>query len=781
MKTRHNRLAGVSSAVLALSLSVIGSAYAQHPLSGRVVDERGNPLPGARVSVSESGATATTNRQGEFSFSSLPEGEVTLTASYLGLPTGTRGVSVSATEANVITFTLTDTAPGVDRIVITGQILDGAARALNQQRTNSATTNIVSADSIGRFPDANIAEALQRVPGFGIQRDQGEGRFVNLRGAPAEFTGVSVDGVSIASPDDGTRAIDLDTIPSDVVNAIEVSKTLLPFQDADSIAGRVNLVTRSPFDRSGLRINTQGGVSYNEFGGNNDVRASGVVSNTFGPDQRFGALFSASYSRTDRQVDNIEADWVIETDPVSGNDVFVVDEWSFKDYDTRRTRTAFTGGLEFRPDDVTLYYLRGTYSRFRDDEFRNSLDVDLGAGNLLAATNNTTATWDRARFQKEVRHRIVQNVIWTMSAGGEHDFSGFELDYSLSFNRSEQTYPTRYQLRYRSSLRPEVSYDYTNFDEPAISLFQTNEHLDLGAYAFRQFDEREQDTIKDEWAARANVTFQGGLFGQAAEHRFGASARLTDATTDENRWRSRDNSFAPPLGLAGMLGDQPSQNFGYFLGNKFDQGRQGEWHGSFRSAVRQPGNVRASQSITGDYSVDENIYAAYGMTEFDFGNTSVITGLRVEHTDFSSTAFRFNEDTDEAVANSNSRQYTNWFPNLTVRHEFSENLVGRFALTRAISRPNYPDVVARISAGDTAPLTVRRGNPDLNPTLANNVDAGLEYYLETLGLLAVNVFYKDLEDYEFTLRTPGEFEGLPATFVQAENAPDGYIRGVELT
>ncbi|MCH8521950.1 TonB-dependent receptor, partial [Glycocaulis sp.] len=420
MKTRHNRLAGVSSAVLALSLSVIGSAYAQHPLSGRVVDERGNPLPGARVSVSESGATATTNRQGEFSFSSLPEGEVTLTASYLGLPTGTRGVSVSATEANVITFTLTDTAPGVDRIVITGQILDGAARALNQQRTNSATTNIVSADSIGRFPDANIAEALQRVPGFGIQRDQGEGRFVNLRGAPAEFTGVSVDGVSIASPDDGTRAIDLDTIPSDVVNAIEVSKTLLPFQDADSIAGRVNLVTRSPFDRSGLRINTQGGVSYNEFGGNNDVRASGVVSNTFGPDQRFGALFSASYSRTDRQVDNIEADWVIETDPVSGNDVFVVDEWSFKDYDTRRTRTAFTGGLEFRPDDVTLYYLRGTYSRFRDDEFRNSLDVDLGAGNLLAATNNTTATWDRARFQKEVRHRIVQNVIWTMSAGGEH-------------------------------------------------------------------------------------------------------------------------------------------------------------------------------------------------------------------------------------------------------------------------------------------------------------------------------------------------------------------------
>jgi len=765
----------------ASSLALFGfsaAAIAQHPVSGVVLNENGVPLPGAQVRVRGLGINTATNRQGEFSIASLPAGEAVIEVSYLGLPDSIRGFDVSASERNFITFTLT-AGEGVDSIVVTGAILDGQARALNQQRTNDATTNIVSADAIGRFPDANIAEALQRVPGFGIERDQGEGRFVNLRGAPSQFTAVTVNDVSIAAPDGETRAVDLDTIPSDVVSALEISKTLLPNQDADSIAGSVNLVTRSPFDRRGPRINLQGGGSYNEIGSTNDYRVSGVFSNTFGENERFGALFSFSRSRTDRQVDNIESVWT--TAMVGGQERFVAEEIVFKDYDTRRTRTAFTGALEYRPDDRSRFSLTGTWSRFRDDEFRNQLIIELDPGDIITATDSTAA-FSRSRIEKEIRHRVVQNTIWTLTGAGEHLFDGFELDYSLSFNRSEQVFPQRNQLKFRSSLRPSISYDYADPDQPAISLFNTNEHLDLSAFSFRQLDEREKDNILEEWAGRMNFTVPGALFGRQAEHRFGGAVRLRDVTVDENRFRSRAGAFAPSRTLSQMLSDERSQNFGYNLGNKFDEDAADAFFASVRNPLRaDPGNLRVSQSIESDFEAEENIFAGYAMTRVELDRTQIVAGLRVEHTDFSSTAFRFNTDTDTATPQSNDRSYTNVFPNFTVRHEFQDNLIGRFAATRAISRPNYPDVVARVSAGDTPPLTVARGNPDLQPTLANNLDAGLEYYLQPLGLLAVNVFYKDLKDFEFTLRTQGEFEGAPATFVQAENAPDGFIRGVELT
>ncbi|WP_439632557.1 TonB-dependent receptor [Glycocaulis sp.] len=784
MTIRNQRLLGVSGLVLALGVSAFGAeALAQHQLTGRVVDERGNSLPGARVSVPELGLTTSTGRQGEFTFPSLPAGEARLEVDYLGLPTGVRGVNISASEANTITLTLAADADGVDRIVITGSILDGTARALNQQRTADGTTSIVSSDAIGRFPDANIAEALQRVPGFGIARDQGEGRYINLRGAPSEFTAVSVDGTNLPSPDGSTRAIDLDTIPSDVVNTIEVFKTLLPDQDADSIAGAVNLVTRSPFDTPRLRINASGGASYNEFGGTNDYRSSLVISNVFGANGQFGALLSASYSRTDRQVDNIESEWELEN--VGGVDTWVVTENQFKDYDTERTRTAFTGSLEYRPDDATRFFVRGSHSRFRDDEYRNLFLLTYDAGSIVTATDNT-ATWANTRFEKELRHRTVENTITTLAAGGEHDFGGVELDYTLSWALSEQSYPQRNQLQFRSTLRPTVSYDYSNPDQPAITIFQTAEHLNLGAYNFQRLDERGADTRQEEWAFRANAQFAGSLFGRSATHRFGGAYRNRDVSFDDERYRAaaaQAGLYGPGVPMSDLLGTEPSLNFNYNLGVKFDPRLVDAYFNSVRPALRNdPARLLRPASLQGDYTGEESIYAGYGMTRVEMANTTVIAGLRVEHTEFDGTGNRFSTTTQTATPVSASQSYTNWFPNLTVRHEFNENLVGRLALTRAISRPDYDDIVPRISANDgPGTRTVSLGNPDLRPTIANNFDAGLEYYLRPLGLIALNAFYKDLEDYEYTLRSSGTFEGDPANFTRPENAPGGFIRGVELT
>lgn len=756
-------------------------AQAQEVLRGRIVDGAGSPLPGAKVSAVEAGVNTATNRQGEFSFPSVPAGDLTVQVEYLGFPGATRTVSITAGASNATVITLGEDDQALERVIVQGSILDGAARALNQQRTNAATTNIVSSDAIGRFPDGNIAEALQRVPGFAVARDQGEGRFINLRGAPGDFTGISVDGVSIGSPDPETRAVDLDTIPSDIVNAIEVSKTLLPFQNADSIAGSVNLVTRSPFDRMGPRISGQGGISYNEFGDGNDQRYSGTISNTFGANDQFGAILSASYSKTERQVDNIESGWEIEE--IDGQDVFIVEDVELKDYDTQRERTAFTGGLEYRPTDSMRFFVNGSYSKFRDDEFRNTLIIDYSAGDLEPGATDGNATWSKTRIEKELRNRIVQNEITTIQAGGVHNLTGLDIDYSVSYTESRQFNPRRAQFLFRSSIRPTLSYDYANADSPALSLFTTNEHLDEGAYNFRENVFRGQTTDQEEIGAKLNFTFtNGNFFGQAAEHRFGASARVRDVTNDEERYRDRRGGANPGQPISAFLSSERSQNFGYFLGNKYDPGRVTEYWNNIEATSTQDAVRRVPQSTEADYTAEENIYAAYGMTQVDFGPTNLILGLRFERTEFEGAA-PFLDDDDNISENNVGRSYNNLFPNVTVRHEFSENLIGRAALTRAIARPNYKDIVPRVTEGDRSslPVSVERGNPDLKETLSDNLDFGLEYYFEPLGLVAANVFYKDLSNYEFTLVSEGVYDGLPAEITSPQNAPEGRIYGLELT
>jgi TonB-dependent receptor len=782
MTILKSRCAGVSAAVLAAVLSA-GAAQAQHQVSGRVADTNGAPLPGARISVPELGLSATTGRQGEFSFPSLPAGEMRLVIDYLGFPTSERGVNVAPDARNTIEIILSSAVNGVETIVVRGSILDGQARALNQQRTALNTTNVVSSDAIGRFPDANIAEALQRVPGFGVERDQGEGRYINLRGAPSEFTSITVDGTSLGAPEPATRAVDLDTIPSDAVSAIEVSKTLLPRQEADSIAGAVNLVTRSPFDRPGLRISGQGGMSYNDYGGTNDQRGSFVVSNTFGPGERFGLLLSGSHSRTDRRVDNFESIWDVVERP-EGGDVFAVVESEIKDYDTRRTRQAVTGTAEFRPDDANRFFLRGSYSKFEDDELRNLLVIVYDDGSLQPGATDTTATWSNARIEKELRRRIVTNEISTLAAGAEHDFGGFELDYTLSFSRAEQTYPSRNQLKFRSTLRPTISYDYANPDFPFVSLFETGEHLDLSAYGFRENTFRGTDTVQDEIAFRANLSTRGNLFGQSATHQGGVSLRFRDVESDEFRFRDRRSSTgAITPSIQELISDRPSQNFDYFLGNKIDHRLAGAYWSSVAQISTEDEVLRVPQSVEADYQAEENIYSAYGMTTLDMGATTVIAGLRVERTELEARGFRLDgsaSSLDEVSLVTATNDYTSWFPNLTVRHAFSDNLIGRFALTRGIARPNYPDVAPRIvETGDGNTVNVRLGNPQLNPTLANNIDAGLEYYIEPLGVVSASVFYKDLQDYEYELRSTGEFEGVPAFFRRPENA-DGRLFGYEI-
>lgn len=669
---------------------------------------------------------------------------------------------------------------GLEEVVITA-IVDAASRASEAQKRARNVTNVVSADSIGRFPDPNIAEALQRVTGIAIARDQGEGRYVNVRGGPSEFSATTIDGVTIAAPDPGTRAIDLDTLPSDIVQSLEISKTLRPDQEADSITGQINIKTNSPFDRDGFSLRGSLGGSYNQFGSTNDVRGAFSVSNILGDDQRFGLLFSGSYSETDRQLDNIETAWE-RFDRPEGGEVFGVAENLFKDYDTKRERMAFTGAAEWRPTDETRLYARGTYSRFTDDEFRNQLLVLWGDGVLLPGATDQSASFRNIRVAKQIRHRIQRNEITTAEIGIERPLGKLDFDASVSIANSEQNYPRRDELLWRTAAlgtaTAPLSYDYSSSRlEPTISLFTSNEHLNPANFSFRENAYRVIGSEEELVAFTANASLPVSIGSGEGTFKFGAKLRSGDRSANEDRFRNRAASAAPTGTLASFLTTEPSFNYSYNLGFKVDPALAD----AYFDATKAASPIRPLESVTADYEVEERILAGYAMWDLDFGPLGVLAGVRAERTTTEGAAPVVNEDTLAVSIRSDKRSYTDLFPGVTLRYEFSDRLIGRAAVTRGMVRPNFLDIVPRaVESEEGTQIVVTTGNPELEPTLSNNFDASLEYYFDRIGLLSASAFYKDLTDYAYELRSAGTYLGQAAILVRPENAPEGKLSGLEL-
>jgi TonB-dependent receptor len=780
-------LAAAAAHAAPLPAAAIVADAAGETVRGRVANVEGAPLAGAEIVVRGTGQQTVADAQGGFVLNGLETGPVVLDFRYLGLASASRSLVVPAGGVTEVTVIMGEGAyEALDDVVVLGAITDGVARSLNQQRGADAKIDILSSDAIGRYPDPNVAESLQRVPGIAIQRDQGEGRYINIRGAPSAFTAVSVDGVTVPAVDSGTRAVDLDTLPSDIVSTVEVSKTLLPSQDADSIAGAVNIVTRSPFDRRRFRLNGYAGGSYNDYGGS-DTRGGLTVSNVFGPEQTFGALLSVSYSETNRRPENVENGWIYDED----SDNFVLEETLLKQYETQRTRQALTGALEWRPSDQTRIHVRGSYADFEDDEYRNTLILGYSDGALQAGSTDTTATWTGARIYRALRHRTQQNQISTLVLGGEHTFdNGMIWDADLSWANSEQTYPNRNELVYRSSSTT-LSYDTANhyapsyFYAPGAPIFSdtaTGFYADPARFTFRENTFRSNTTQQEDVAFRTNLEIPGQFAGRDMTWKFGLKFSTRDVTADEERQRNRAASASPGT-LASVWGTSQGRNFDYNLGTQFDQGLVD----AYLAAARAASPLRLPDSLTADYTAQEDVLAGYGQARFDLGATNVIVGLRVEQTRFEGSAASL-VDYDPAnppavipMANV-SRDDTEFFPNLTIRHSFNDNLIGRFALTRAISRPEFSQIVPRrVEETDGLDVSYEIGNPDLQPTLSNNIDAGLEYYFTSLGVISANVFYKDLSDYRYDLKYSEALAGGgSADFETPVNAPDGHLAGLEL-
>ena len=241
-------------------------------------------------------------------------------------------------------------------VTVRGERERGEVEAINIERTSDNIIQVLPNEVITSLPNTNIADAVGRLPSVSLERDEGEGKYIQIRGTEPRLSNVTVDGIHLPSPE-GVRNVKLDVIPADLVDMVEISKTLSANQDADAIGGSVNLVTKSADDKP--YVSVLGMFGYTPIAGGRTLRQfDGTAGQRFGHDKKFGLLFGGSYDHNGRGINDVE--------PAYAPPPLVPNTMDLREYLYDRTRYGFGGEADYKIGDMSSLYLRGLYSKFKD-------------------------------------------------------------------------------------------------------------------------------------------------------------------------------------------------------------------------------------------------------------------------------------------------------------------------------------------------------------------------------------------------------------------------------
>ena len=426
-------------------------------------------LPGANIVIKGTTLGAASDIQGKYVIPRVPVGSYTVEVTYIGYASVTTEVSVGSGERVVQNFSLQQTSVAGEEVVVWGARAKGQALALNQQKNAPNIKNIVASDQMGRFPDASAPEAVQRIPGISVQRDMGEGRYIQIRGGSPRMTSVTFNGERIPSPEGDDRQIALDAVPVDILESIEVSKAITPDMDADAIGGSVNLVTKRAPDNQLFQIESAGGYApiREKFSPNGSM----TYGNRFA-DGKLGLLLSASASRRNFGADDIEPDYELE-DPGLADDQLI--ELQVRHYTLWRARLGGTAMLDYKLNANSFLYFNGIYTELQDDEQRRRLIQNVEDGEL--------------EFTHKSRLEKLRSM--NLTAGGEHLFgSGYQLDYHLTITQSDEETPHDQEIVF---LQEDVTFN-PNISNPDNIRANPGAGFVNGTYVFDGFEPASSNT-----------------------------------------------------------------------------------------------------------------------------------------------------------------------------------------------------------------------------------------------------------------------------------------------
>ena len=761
-------------------------------ISGTVKDEGQGVLPGARVQIQPRSRVVVSNNQGQFTIPDLPPGSYTVTVSYVGFAPSTSNVVVGAGQvarADAILRIGTQS----ETVTVRAGRERGELEAINVERNADNIVQVLPAEVITSLPNTNIADAVGRLPSVSLERDEGEGKYIQIRGTEPRLSNVTIDGIHVPSPEN-VRNVKLDVIPSDLVEAIEVNKTLSASQDADAIGGSVNLVTKSASDQPYLSILGMGGYNPIDLGRTSNQFAL-TGGNRFGPQKRFGILLGGSYDHNNRGIDDVEPAYDLLSLP-NGSTFLGPDTEDIRQYLYNRTRYGVDGEIDYRLGDMSSVYLRGLWSRFHDfgqdwiysPTISNFVSDPSSCGPPATISFSGSTGCGGVSFAHVFREPSQQ--IFSVQAGARHPLGSTLLNYGVALSQSKavSAYPRA------SFAGPGVSdnsvafaVNTSNAFTPKFPVLNGVNIFDPSAYTLSNLSFQNDDTFERDVVGHIEVNKPyswGGHYG---------SLEIGMKAWDARKTQLYNESSFNPAGTVPMtpfVGSYHNPN--YYLGGRYPSGPTTNYNqilAYFNDNTSQfGGGFDPVGSFPNDFDIGERIWAGYAMNTISFGKLRLETGVRVEATEDSLSSVVVNLDSGGNFSSLSplraNNSYTDVFPSIQAQYALTPNTVLRAAYGMGIARPNFGDLAPFVlfdrSSLNSVPITA--GNPDLKPTHGQNFDLLIERYLKPVGLIQFGGFYKYLTDPIYTVteqRTAPPYTGLNE-FIPI-NGPKAHVTGLEMT
>lgn len=747
-------------------------------VTGQITDAEKQILPGASIIVEGMHAGVTSDINGFYTIANLKPGTYTLKVSYVGY--SPKEMTVTIANGKVLTRDVVlDEGAELKEVEVLGAF-SGQRKAFQMQKAAMGVTNVVSADQVGKFPDSNIGDALKRINGINVQYDQGEARFGQVRGTSADLTSVTVNGNRLPSAEGDTRNVQLDLIPADMIQTIEVNKVVTSDMDGDAIGGEVNLVTKStPSHRI---LNFTAGTGYTWISEKPQLNLGATWGQRFFND-KFGVMASASYQYAPGGSDNTEFEYVEKDGKV------VLNEAQVRQYYVTRERQSYSLGLDYRFSPLHKISFKGIYNRRNDWENRyrisyKKLASDPSSQSVVIQTKAGSDNNKDARLERQ------QTMDFTLD--GEHQFGRLNVDWASSFSRATEDRPNERYIGWKLKGSDDLDFGAAMEDagkkQPYCSLAIPS--FDEGKWKLDEFTNSDQSISENEIKERINFSLPlvSGKFGNTL--RFGykytnkhkkRNTEYYDYTDAADKYLSdwKDN-LSTQVRSSFMPGSQ------YPIGTQFvSKGYLGNM--DFDKADGQ----ELLEEEAGNYKATEQIHAAYLRLDQRLGAKLTATaGLRMESTRLKTSGVNYmvDEEEEESLTPTGEfrNNYTNWLPSLLLKYTPDDNSNVRFSITKTISRPKYSALVANKSF-NLADQEATIGDPNIKPTEAWNFDLSADYYFKSIGMVSLGLYYKDIKNVnvETLGYYTGEELGLAGNgelfeVTQNMNAYDARVFGVEV-
>lgn len=689
----------------------------------------------------------------------------------------------------------------VEVINVTG-IRSQLTKAIAMKRDNAQFVDSISADDIGKLPDANVAESLQRISGVQLERGIGEGSTVSIRGLTQNI--ILVNGRQITSAggrgDKGPDTLEsssysiLSLIPSSLVSTLEVSKQASSKEIEGALGGVINIVTRRPLDESGQKIVGSVGAAYGELSGDTGTEVSALYSNTFN-DDTLGIQISGSFSSREFQEDGLNTfsgygfDNSVTANPDESTLVYRdMRYWQIND---QRDKTGINAMVQWRPTDNLDFYVDTFYSKVTSDRdrywtgFWNCCGYEdatiSGNGVLTGATVNRPV-------QTNTEYADASSEFLSTAIGGTWLGDFWTISGELSITESESKRLQDF-IRFQTASAVDVTYDLTSGDDVP--------DVNFGAADLTSVEDLNVAIIfeNSDPAETTDTAYRVDFLRDIDSDFFSTVELGVRYNSVETQTERRNRDVRPNLALTNLpaistlfsnpnffSGEAPSVNDTYLIADK------ASWQGcsTLNDFYTDAQKTECAEGFlpSGSNDIQEDILAIYAKADFEstLGDTPISGnfGLRYVDRELTSSGFITNADTGEVTAVTTNVTDSEVLPSAVVKLDWSDELVFRMGAARTLTFPNTSDLSNGVTVlGD---FTGSGGNPDLNPFLISQADLSAEWYFGKSSVLSAGIFYKDVESFIISQIEPRDISGFDQEiFVsQPVNGEGGKIKGLEV-